>query len=549
MKTLLVLLALAGGASGFPEAVLFLTGASCIEELDAQVLERYEALAARPLDINSCPRSRLLSSGLFTPFQVASLVDYRSRSGDILSLGELALVDGFNVETAEALGCFVVLRSASPPGAPARNRVHDDLLLRGGLKGGSRSGDFKNILTFGEAAELSFTGSGTLSLALYGRSVPAKLIVGDFNARFAQGLASWSGFTMSGVPSASAFRKNGAGFSPSHSFSAASHRGIAADVSLRKWTLSAALSLPGLRDGKAESAVVMCNAARVAKTLTLGATAVCDLTARSGVVSADFRAGFAGVSLFGEAAASMQQGGRPSPAAVVGAMFVPQYGRKIVALARAYSPGFDGSRSGAVRSSTKVSDELALALGWQSPSLSSTLDLCMHPEAGGRQAKSITVVSHEFALGGIALKPSLRAALRLRPEDNIPLKSDLRADVAASVGKWTLSGRYNTIFYRGRSWLWYADAAFSKCHLRFTLFKVDDWDDRICAYEHDCAGCFTVPSYYGRGYSVSAFASKTFRLRRSRHDLSARARYVAYPWTDPAKPSAFELRVQYRLVL
>ena len=548
MKTLLVLLALAGGASGFPEAVLFLSGASCVEELDAQVLERYEDLRARPLDLNACPRSKLLSSGLFSPFQVASLIDYRTRSGDVLSLAELALVDGFSAEYADALSHFVVLRSSSPPGSPVKRKVHDDLLVRASDKSACFSVDARNILSFGEAAELTLSSGGTVSLALFGRSLPAKLIVGDYNARFGQGLALWSGFTMSGVPSASAFRKNGAGFSPSHSLTASSHRGLAADISVRKWTLSAGLSLPGLREGKEVSAVAMCNATRVARTVTLGATAAWDFTSRSGVVSADFRAGLAGVSLFGEASASLGAG-KPAPAALAGVLYVPRYGHKLVALLRAYSSSYDGSLAGAVRSSTKVSDEAALSLGWQSPSLSSTLDLCTHPAGGSSQARSITVVSREFALGGFALKPSLRAALRLRPGDNIPLKSDLRADLLATKGEWSLSGRYNTIFYRGRSWLWYADAAYQKCHLRFTLFKVDDWDDRIYAYEHDCAGCFTVPSHYGRGWSLSAFATKSLRLRRSRHELSARARYIAYPWTNPAKPSALEIRAQYRLVL
>ena len=549
MKTLLVLLALAGGASGFPEAVLFLSGATCMEELDAQVLERYETLRDRPLDLNSCPRSRLLSSGLFSAFQVASLVDYRARTGDVLSFDELSLVDGFSPEFVDALRHFVLVRSSLPPGTRNRRRLHDDLTVRETFRNGGFSTDVKNILTLGGSAELVLTASGTASLALFGTKFPGKLIAGDFNARFGQGLALWSGFTMSGFPSASSFRRNGNGFSPSRSFSAASHRGVAADVSIRRWTLSAGAAFPGLRGGSGRGAVAIFNATHTARTLTFGLTAAAVMPGIGGVLSADFRAGLPDVSLFGEAALSAGVGKKTAPAFVGGVMWVPSYGRKFTALCRFYSPDFDGSLSGAVRTSSKVSDEAGLALGWQSSFLSSTIDLCVHPAAGGRQIRSINVLSRELKAGSFKLKPALRAAMRLRPGESPALKTDLRAEVSASTGEWNASVRYNTIFFRGRSWLWYADAGYARCHLRFTIFKVDDWDDRIYVYEHDCAGCFTVPSYYGRGYSLSAFISKSFTAGRSRHELSLRARYTDYPWTRPAKPSMIELRAQYRLSL
>ena len=76
-------------------AILYLCGAESEEELDEQEVERFSGFLSRPLEINIASRSRLLSSGLMSQYQVASLCDYRSRSGDILSVAELALVDGF----------------------------------------------------------------------------------------------------------------------------------------------------------------------------------------------------------------------------------------------------------------------------------------------------------------------------------------------------------------------------------------------------------------------------------------------------------------------
>ena len=83
MIVTLLLLALSAGP-GFEEAVLFLSGASCIEELDESTLEHYRALELHPVELNMATRSRLISSGLMSAFQAASLLDARAQTGDIL---------------------------------------------------------------------------------------------------------------------------------------------------------------------------------------------------------------------------------------------------------------------------------------------------------------------------------------------------------------------------------------------------------------------------------------------------------------------------------
>ena len=50
-------------------------------------------------------------------------------------------------------------------------------------------------------------------------------------------------------------------------------------------------------------------------------------------------------------------------------------------------------------------------------------------------------------------------------------------------------------------------------YLRGTLFFIDEWDDRIYAYERDAPGSFNVPAYYGRGYSLSLVARQKIRFR------------------------------------
>ena len=106
MKLLLLLIACISGPD-FETAVLYLSGASTMEELDESVLDRYRTLEAHPLELNLSSRSKMLASGLMSAFQVASLIDTRERSGDILSYTELALIDGFGQQYAEALKPFL----------------------------------------------------------------------------------------------------------------------------------------------------------------------------------------------------------------------------------------------------------------------------------------------------------------------------------------------------------------------------------------------------------------------------------------------------------
>ena len=97
-------------------AVLYLTGAADAESIPESEMERWWALADSPIPINLAGRTRLEASGLMSPYQIASLDDYRSRHGDILSIRELASVDGFGKETAEAMSMFISLESHALPG-------------------------------------------------------------------------------------------------------------------------------------------------------------------------------------------------------------------------------------------------------------------------------------------------------------------------------------------------------------------------------------------------------------------------------------------------
>ena len=116
MSLILCLSVSVAGAQQLMESILFLTGASSPEDLDGEVMERYEAIASRPVRINFATEDHLASCGLFSRYQAASVADYRRNCGDILSVQELALLDGFSEEAARALGPLLSFETRTRPG-------------------------------------------------------------------------------------------------------------------------------------------------------------------------------------------------------------------------------------------------------------------------------------------------------------------------------------------------------------------------------------------------------------------------------------------------
>lgn len=573
MKRLLLFLALTGPV-GFQQALLTLSGASCVEELSEDEMQRYQSLAAHPVDLNLAGRSRLLATGLLSPFQVASLLDYRSRSGAVLSWTELALVDGFGADFVEALRVFAVLGEgfSEAPGARPSKRLAGSVTLRGSGRYSDASwagaAGVKLEASVGERAALFLSARNTLSdqqiaaptfsAAYYGRRVLGQLILGHFQARFGQGLLQWSGFQLSGYNSLGAFRRNGTGLSPTGSFNP-SLMGVASDWHFGHWRLSAAYSFTGREP--------------IGNVAYVGRSFSASLTANGAGASLEGRFALrGGWSLFGETALSYDGVWR----SLGGTVFVPAYGHRLGLLARWYGPS-DKRYSG-------------LAAGYEGPVWSLTADAGLRTDTGAAQYKALlqwkpaielggaadssasastgnTVVRHSPVPGAVIFRPSLRFAARLRPGDAVsgsPSSSDAgggdwafwrrealrlegRGTVTLELGPWTLGGRYDAVWGRGFAWNWYAEAGrrtdrFS-LWLRGGIFKVDDWDDRIYVYERDAPGSFTVPARYGRGWNASLYAA----WQPSRHQgLWLRLETVQYPWNLSPKPGRLDARLQYR---
>lgn len=548
MKGLLVAAALFAGFHGpdnWEEAAALICGASSVEEMDESEMERFCALHEKPLDINRATRSRLCGSGLFSVFQVNSICECRKKSGDILSVTELGLLPGFRPEYAEALRHFVTLESKGPPGRKEEHDISSDLMLRTSVRhdsGTQWAAGVKYSMETGQRAELKWAsrtkygdgtfGIGTLSAAYYGRGALCKIVAGDFSARFGQGLTQWSGFSLSGYTGISSFRRNGTGLAPTGSFTS-SLKGVGAEFCSGRLTLSAAAGV------NTEDFVSILNLSRTGRASSLGVTATCSHDAIK--AGADWKAGIRNLSFFGEVSALFSGTSPFCPAAIAGLAWVPSYGTKLALLGRYYDPGFKKDYSG-------------LALGFSNKWLEAAGDCSYRKDTGNRQYRLLTKASRQFGTT-LAVTPSLRVDLKYRPDESSPLRTDIRSDISIQYGALALNARYDILWHEDRAWLWYLEPGYVpegsvSCHARFTLFCVNNWDDRIYCYERDAPGSFNVPAYYGRGYAVSAVSSVKVRRKGRRwtsHAVHLRASLVSYPWNTTEKDSRIEAKVQYSI--
>ena len=512
-------------AQDFEAAVLTLSGASCIEELQGGGLERYEELAEHPLDLNLTGRAKLLSTGLFSQYQAASLIDYRSRSGDILSFSELGLIDGFSPEFAEALRPFVRLLSRDAPGTREHRSFRHSLTAGGSLRsGGGRTARIKYSVEYGERAEFNWSSRttysepelvpGTFSAAWYGKRLLGKVVLGHFSARFGQGLAVWSGFSMSGYSSSASFRRNASGFSATSSASA-ELLGVASDWNLGPLTLSAGWSFTGRR--------IIGNISWISRNLSIGATAT------ESAASLDWRLSLPDLSVFGELCSGYQGGF----CGVAGLIWVPEYGRKLAAQLRWFDESYK--------------EYSGVALGWETFSMVCTADAAYRLDKRQAQYKTLVQLKPELEAGDFLFMPKLRWNGRLRPSEEFPLRNDLRADMEIQWRGWTASGRFNALWCEKFAWLWYAQAGRKTerftLSLRGGLFRIDEWNDRIYVYQQDAPGTFNVSAFYGRGWNLSLYAA--VHLGRH-HSIWLRLDCVQYPWNLTPKQGKLECRLQYR---
>lgn len=581
-----------------PEAAAYLSGVSELEQMPEEDLERWWDLAEHPVPINLVGRNVLEASGLMSMYQIVSLLDYRARSGDILSISELGAVDGFGKETAEALRWFISLASHSLPSkssgyrTPVRNSLTINESNKITIPFDGKSPDYSwshyekfrtgadgrwsaGLSMKKTCAEVSpWPSAYTMYGAYFGEGHLSRLVIGDYSLRFGQGLALWSGFAMTGVSGPRSFWKRPTGISPSMSASSSSSlRGVAAELDYGRFGISVFLGSPGFRDWCENGSKLRLdllpgiNVSWFSRHGQVSFTALCNLKdiesagkANAGKevfrvgdkvvipltrVSADARFCIRGIEIFGEAAMDISS---VRPALTGGFMFPA--GEWKLALAGRYIPSeYDLSFAAPVRAFSGKGGEHGAAAGISLKSYELSVDYAFVPEKDRRQVK--VLLSSPFRLSE-TVGLDLRATERWKSYGNAN-RLDLRADLKVNAGKWNTVVRANAALTDKLSGLGYVEESYSgrigAVFLRGTMFAADSWDGRLYCYERDAPESFNVPAYYGRGYSLSLVARIKFRLRKNDAVKAyIRTGYTDTPWLSPGqakwRPAKAELKMQ-----
>ena len=566
LKTLFIgfLLAALVPDEGVLRAVLFLTGAADAEQLDETTLERFEAIAARPIRLNGASRRALAE--ILTPYQIAALDDYRHRYGDVLSVTELAQVDGFGKEMAEALSPFVSFASSRAAGLPADSlRLAHSAVLRGGLSAGRTAWGGKYRLSADDRCELafaarkSFTESPAGTAYLHTQWHEWDFVLGDFNARFGQGIALWSGFYLSQAGDLSAFCRRPGGIVPTWSYAGAgSHRGLAASWQRGRLQLSGFASAPGLKE-RWEKRKGRVTADFAANAQLYGLKGQGSLTCYHCVegpsrLSIDFRHMLGPADLFGEAGLNLRNG---TPAAVAGTLCPLGESFRLGGRVSALPSAFTGRKNGeyALLLGMEYLDGQYVALKGKEGFGSSVRKNALFFSVEG-SLLPVPGVERRRQFRGLLrwqrqLSPALGLDFRLSQRNrnyDMPNRTDIRLDAAWSDALWTAKGRLNAVLGRGFASLAYLEAGRTGQQaffwLRGTLFRIDDWDDRIYCYERDAPGAFSIPAYYGRGLALSLYGGWKIRWLGGKWKLYARASALAYPLMKGKKPGKAELKLQ-----
>ena len=559
-----------------PEVICGILGLSSVEEVGEEEIMKLEHYLAHPLPINRCSFSNLQRSGLFSPYQAANIVDYISRTGDILSLYELSMVDGFNQNLSRFYSMFLDFSSDD---ISSNNYSSHKLHLRGGLKSGRESKDFRYDLGLKYSAEIENklsirTGfnwpesqaktwplDASFHLTWHMRNLD--LSIGDINFRFAQGLALWTGLSFSSLPSYSLFMKNPRGLGMPDSYTGGScMTGLGLQINSGRWVFTTALALKGLREGRLNLVPVF-NASWYGRKLRLGHTATVLVDFRGGqpllraLSSIDIASCLKGTDIFAEFAVdwtSFTLAGLVGFRQPLGDYF------RMAMSTRYYPSGFKELSSGAQCSISKVSNEVGgnLAIEFKSKTHQVDLgtDFAWHPDKLGSIIKDdwqervvldyilsktpwIFAMKYSFKLRGNfthSAQESRYASFAPRHECRIDLRHEKQV--------WNIGLRTHFQYSKAFSFLTFIEGAYKqkrfKLYLRQGFFWADNWEDRIYTYERDLPQSFSLPAHYGRGLWTSGYAS--FDLG-SGIRIIVKASYEAWPWNVRKKSGRAGLKI------
>lgn len=170
--------------------------------------EHFIALSHDRIDLNRATSAQLEASLLFTPFMAASLMEYREEFGEIVSLAELSLIDGFNEQYVALITPFITLGSRNQATGKEGNHIcRNRIVVRSGYDRKDPSmgmiakydGSYSSWLKWGvtlenDAGEKRWPDFYSASLSASDISISdiirlKRAVAGDYTVRLGQGLA------------------------------------------------------------------------------------------------------------------------------------------------------------------------------------------------------------------------------------------------------------------------------------------------------------------------------------------------------------------------
>lgn len=495
-------------------AALYLGGASMEEEADPALVERLEGLRGRPVRVNR-PSRRALE--MLSAYQLASLADYRRTHGDILSWEELALVDGFGQEAVAALKPFLSLDSDSLPGAvDTLSRQKRQLLLRVTEKNWGVK--YKSAGDRYQAGAAWRGNDGTFHLDV--QLDRHRILAGDYNARFGQGVGHWSGFSMESLSSPDAFLRRPTGIRPAWSYSHEGlHRGGAWEYSIGAFQGTLFADASGTLGLHAEG---------LWRFFQGGATVLLEKGGPS--FSLDCRMNWKGADLAAELA---WKNGSLAGKAAWSARLSDHF--RLAAQGRVLPSRFTGKSNGeyglaagmtfALDQRVTLSGKTGFGSSVQAFSASITADASLLPKPAAGDVSRFQLRSWLQARWQLSPLWALHFRFTERYRNYEAARHDLRLDAVFGHGPWSAISRCEFVYCAYPGLLGYLEGGYKGDgqsgfwselggYLRVTGFWIEHWDARIYCYERDAPGTFSVPAYNGHGFSASLSGGWKHRIPR-----------------------------------
>jgi hypothetical protein len=231
------------------------------EDLYESLFQLYQS----PIDLNTATYEELSSLYVLSVIQIKNLLAHRAEYGDLLSIYELQVVAGFDLNLIQQLLPFVEVRQKFNPRTNIANATDHYLILRSSQTLEKSKGFIENkylgspqqlytryrlssprdfqigLVAEKDAGEKNYLDFYSFHLQLKNKGNLKNLVLGDYQVQFGQGLVLGSGFFLGkGSEAVTTIRRSNMGIRPYSSLLEGGYfRGAAATYQLKKIDLTA----------------------------------------------------------------------------------------------------------------------------------------------------------------------------------------------------------------------------------------------------------------------------------------------------------------------